>query len=283
MIGGLKLMKTGMWAIVSRRVTISFAVLTFTTLVAFGQTPVQRSPFESFEVATIKPTAPNPQGRWIRMQSANRFEAHSHAVRTLIAAAYDLSPQAISGGPAWVDSDRWDILAKTPGDVRPTLVEQMSMLRQLLLDRFKLGFHREPKELSIYTLSVSKEGPKLKESSVSPNATPEGPPPLVFVLSPTVVRLPARYATIAEFASILQRSPLDRPVVDRTGLRGRYDFDLEFAPDESLWGGILPRPENSDKPGLFKAIQEQLGLRLEATKGPVDVLVIDHIEKPSDN
>ena len=74
-----------------------------------------------------------------------------------------------------------------------------------------------------------------------------------------------------------------RPVVDRTGLSGRYDFDLEFAPDESLWGGMLPRPENSDKPEFFRAIEEQLGLQLKATKGPVDALLIDRIERPSEN
>jgi uncharacterized protein (TIGR03435 family) len=248
-----------------------------------GQTT--RPQFDAFEVATIKPTDPDGgAGRWIRMQSADRFQAHNHAVRTLIAAAYDLNPQAISGGPAWVDSERWDILAKTPGAIRPNLDEQMSMLRDLLKERFKLGFHREPKQLSVYALSVPKGGTKkLKESTVAPDATPEGPPPLIFTLSPTVVRLPARYATMQEFASVLQRSPLDRPVLDRTGLSGRYDFDLEFAPDDRLWAGILPRPENSDLPDLFKAVQEQLGLQLEATKGQVDALVIDRIERPSAN
>jgi uncharacterized protein (TIGR03435 family) len=259
-----------------------FAATLITVLCASAQAP-PRPRFDAFEVATIKPTDPNPTGRWIRMQSANRFQAHNHAVRTLIAAAYDLSPQAISGGPPWVDSDRWDILAKTPGEVRPDLDEQMAMLRRLLSERFQLAFHREPKELSIYTLSVAKGGPKLKESTLSPDATPEGPPPLIFALSPTGARLPARYATMAEFASVLQRSPLDRPVVDRTGLTGRYDFDLEFAPDERLWGGAVPRPEKSDQPDLFKAIQEQLGLRLEATRGPVDALIIDRVERPSEN
>ena len=201
------------------------------------------------------------------MQSVDRFEARNHAVRTLIAAAFEMSPQAISGGPAWVDSDRWDIQAKTPGEIRPNLNEQMTMLRDLLRERFKLTFHREPKRMRIYSLTVARGGPKLKESPVLPDAPPEGPPPLAFVLSPTVVRLPARYVTMSEFASILQRSPLERPVVDQTGLVGRYDFDLEFAPDERLWGGILKRPADSDKPDLFKAIQEQIRLRPEATTG----------------
>lgn len=142
-------MKRGMQAIVHRGLTRSVAVLIFATL-AGSQTPVRRPPFEAFEVATIKPTGPEPTGsRWIRMQSGDRFVAHNHAVRTLIATAFNLSPQAISGGPGWVDSERWDILAKTSGGVRPDLAEQMSMLRQLLSERFKLVYHREPKQLSI--------------------------------------------------------------------------------------------------------------------------------------
>jgi uncharacterized protein (TIGR03435 family) len=250
--------------------------------IASGQTP-QRPQFDRFEVATVKPTGPEPGGRWIKMQSADRFEARNHAVRTLIAAAFDISPQAISGGPAWVVSAHWDIQAKTPGGIRPTLNEQMAMLRDLLRERFKLSFHREQRHMRIYALTVARGGPKLNESTAAPDTRPEGPPPLVFVLSPTVVRLPARYATLSELASVLQRSALERPVVDQTGLTGRYDFDLEFSPDERLWGGILKRPENTDKPDLFKAIQEQIGLRLEATTGPVDTLVIDSVEQPSAN
>ena len=148
------------------------AAFVIPAIAGFGQSS-PRTRFDAFEVATVKPTGSEPGGRWIRMQAAGRFEAHNHAVRTLIAAAYDLSPKAISGAPSWVDSDRWDILAKTPGDVRPNLNEQMSMLRRLLSERFKLTFHREPKELPVYTLTVAKGGPKLKESTVSPDATPK--------------------------------------------------------------------------------------------------------------
>jgi uncharacterized protein (TIGR03435 family) len=219
------------------------------------------------------------------MQTAHQLVAKNHALRTLIAAAYNLNPHAISGGPAWVDSDRYDILAKAPGEVRPNLDEQMRMLRKLLADRFKLTFHREPRELSIFALTVAKSGSKLKESTLSPDASPEGPPPLVFVIFPQVVQLPASGASMAEFASVMQRAALDRPVVDKTGLSGRYDFDLEWTPDESQFGGALGAPASTDgsRPGLFAALQQQLGLRLEATKGPVEVLVIDQIERPSEN
>jgi uncharacterized protein (TIGR03435 family) len=253
----------------------------------FAQSPAARPAFDAFEVATIKLTPLDwSGGRFIRMQSGHRFVAKNHALKTLIAAAYNLTPRAILGAPSWVDSDRYDILAEAPGEVRPNLDEQMAMLRKLLTERFNLTFHREQKEFSIYALTVAKNGPKLKESTISPDASPEGPPPLVFVVSPQSLHLPGRYATMAELASVFQRSALDRPVVDKTGLSGRYDFDLEFTPDESQFDGAFgSRPGNDDsaKPGLFAAMQQQLGLRLEATKGSVEALVVDHIERPSDN
>jgi uncharacterized protein (TIGR03435 family) len=235
-------------------------------------------------VATIKPTDPGFQGRFIRMESTHQLVARNHALNTLIAAAYNLNPRAISGGPAWIESDHYDILAKAPGEVRPNLDEQTAMLRKLLADRFKLTFHREQKELSIYALTVAKSGSKVKESAVSPDDSPIGPPPLIFVVTPPAVRLPGRYATMAELASVFQRGVLDRPVVDKTGLPGRYDFDLEFTPDETQFSGVLGRPpSDAPLPGLFAAIQQQLGLKLETTKGPVDVLVVDRAERPSEN
>ena len=272
----------------SRLLLYKLSLLILATAVgAFTQSLEVRPAFEEFEVATILQTAPSwTGGRFIRMQSANRLVARNHALKTLIAAAYKLSPKAITGGPAWVDSDRYDILAKTPGDVRPNLEEQMAMLRKLLSERFKLTFHREPKELSIYTLSIAKNGPKLRESTVSLNSTPAGPPPLIFIVSPQNVELPGRNESMQELASVMQRSALDRPVIDKTGLLGRYDFDLEWTPDETQFGGALGKPANPNEstvPGLFTAIQQQLGLRLEAKRGLVELLVIDGIGRPKEN
>jgi uncharacterized protein (TIGR03435 family) len=262
---------------------LAVAALIFAAEV-FAQSPAVRPAFDEFEVATIKPADINSPGRWIRMQSANRFYAKNHTLKTLIQAAYNLTPRAVSGGPSWVDSDRYEILAKTPGNVRPTLDEQMSMLRKLLADRFKLTFHREQKEFSIYALTVAKTGSRLKESTFDLDAVPEGPPLLAFVIAPDTVRLPARSVTMPELASVFQRAALDRPVVDHTGLSGRYDFDLEWTPDESQFPGIgFKGTPESTKPDLFTAIQQQLGLRLEATKGPIDTLVIDQAERPSAN
>jgi uncharacterized protein (TIGR03435 family) len=172
-----------------------------------AQPPASRPVFDAFEVATVKPTAPDwTGGRYMRMQTAHQFEARGYQLRVLLAAAYNLTPKAISGGPAWIDSDLYDILAETPGEVRPTLEEQMSMLRKLLAERFNLRFHREEKEFAIYALTVAKGGPKLKESA--PVASPEGAPPLVFRLVPDRARLPARDATMAELAWVMQRAAI---------------------------------------------------------------------------
>jgi uncharacterized protein (TIGR03435 family) len=218
------------------------------------------------------------------MEGAHQFVVRNHVLRTLIAAAYDLNPKAISGGPPWVDSYHFDVLAETPGEIPPNLQEQMSMLRKLFAERFGLKFHREPKDMPVYALAVVKGGAKLKESTASADSFPAGPPPLIFGVSLGSLHLPGRYATMGELASVFQRAVFDRPVIDRTGLNGRYDFDLEFAPDANIFNGAFAgQTSDSDKPGLFTALQEQLGLKLEATKGPVDAMVIDHVEEPSAN
>jgi uncharacterized protein (TIGR03435 family) len=131
---------------------------------------------------------------------------------------------------------------------------------------------------------VAKGGPKLKPSTAPPGTLPE----LINVIYPEEkggvhVMLPARNATIAQFAAMMQRAVLDRAVVDQTRLSGTYDFDLEWTPDENQFGGNLPRSVESTTPSLFVAMQEQLGLRLEATRGPVQALVIDRVERPSEN
>lgn len=259
-----------------------FAVLAVSASGVLAQSPPSRPKFDAFEVATIKPVEPDAKsGRFITMQGTNRFVEKAYTLKLLIAAAYDLNPRTISGGPPWVTSDHYDILAVTPGEVRPTHDEQMSMLRSLLADRFKLTFHREQKVFSIYELELAKNGPKLKPSASQPDDPVVVGPGVVY---PQRVVLPGRNATMEAFVSLLQRAILDRPVVDKTGLSGRYDFDLEWAPDETQFGGALP-PESAaaTSPPLFEAIQQQLGLRLEATRGPVAALVVDTAERPSAN
>jgi uncharacterized protein (TIGR03435 family) len=243
------------------------------------QTP-SRPKFDAFEVATIKAPNEDEQGRYIKMDGTNRFVEVNYTLKGLIAAAYDLNPKSISGGPGWMETDHFDIRAVTPGEVRPTHDEQMRMLRALLTERFKLTFHREKKEFSIYSLELAKGGPKLNQTadaSVPPTVGPG-------VVYPQKIVLPGRNATTGELASLLQRAILDRPVVDRTGLTARYDFDLDWAPDTSQFGGDVPAAsETGPSLPLFEAIQKQLGLRLEATRGEVDALVVDSAQKPSEN
>lgn len=235
----------------------------------------------AFEVATIKPTAPDAKaGRYITMQGSNRFVAKYYTLKLMIAAAYDLSPKVISGGPGWIDSDHFDIVALTPGNTQPSRPEQMAMLRTLLTDRFKLRFHRESKEFSIYALEVAKGGPKMKGSTAPPSELPQ----LISTVYPDHLHLPAKNAAMGDFTSLLQRALLDRPVVDQTGLTGRYDFDLDWAPDETQFGGELPAATaDAQAAPFFTAIEQQLGLRLEATRGNVQALVIDHAEPPTAN
>ena len=251
----------------------------------FAQSPAPRPAFDSFELATVKRTPPDwTGGRWMRMQTARQFEARGYQMRVLIGAAYNLPPSAISGGPAWLNSELYDFQGQVSGDIRPTRDEQMAMLRALVEDRFHLQFHREPKEMPVFELTVAKGGVKIRESP--PLTSPEGPPVLAFVIAPDAVRVPGRSASIAELCAIFQRTALDRAVVDHTGLTGRYDFDLEFTPDDSQFGGQIKTESPDDAkrpPDLLTAMQQQLGLRFDATRGTVSTMVIDHIEKPSDN
>jgi uncharacterized protein (TIGR03435 family) len=246
-----------------------------------AQTPTLRPKFDAFDVATITPVDPNAKAsRFITIQGTHRFVAKNYTLKLLIAAAYNLDPETISGGPGWIDSDHYDIVAITPGEVQPTHDEQMSMLRKLLTDRFKLAFHRAPKVFSLYELRVAKSGAKLKVSA----SPPDTPATLISTVYPDRMLLPARNATMSDFASLMQRAILDRPVVDKTGLTGRYDFDLQWAPDQSQFGGEVPAASaEAPDPQFFTAIQQQLGLKLLATRGPVNALVVDKADRPSPN
>jgi uncharacterized protein (TIGR03435 family) len=255
-------------------------ILTISSIATPPQSPAPRPKFDAFEAATIKPVDPAPKsGRYIVMQGADTFLAKNYTLELLIAAAYELNPHMILSVPSWAESAHFDIVARTPGEIRPTRDEQMQMLRSLLADRFKLTFHRQQEVMSIYELGVDKGGPKMKPSAESADAAPA----VISTVFPDHITMPARNASIGDFVSVLQRAVLDRPVVDKTGLTGRYDFDLTWAPDASQFGGEIPTPEDASSPTFFTAIREQLGLRLEATRGPVEVLVVDNAEPPSPN
>jgi Protein of unknown function (DUF3738). len=233
----------------------------------------------TFEVATVKPVEPDAKaGRYILMEGNNRFVAKNYNLKLLIAAAYDVSAKVISGGPGWVESERFDIVALTPGQTKPRRQDQMAMLRSLLEDRFKLTFHREERAFAIYELVVAKGGPKLKHSEAVANEAGT----LIGTVYPDHIHLPARNASMAEFVSMLQRALLDRPVVDKTGINGKFDFDLDWAPDETQFGGEVPvAPTDASSPPFFVAIEQQLGLHIDAKRGPVSALIVDSAQRPS--
>ena len=237
-----------------RHIMLSAAVLASSC----GESPLKgaqvagsRPSFEAFEVATIKQAAPEDlnAGRYIRMQSAHRFQARNYTVGGLVAAAYDLNPKMISGGPSWMETDRYDVVAATPGELRPSYDDQMRMLRRLLNDRFNLNFHRGRRESAIYELTLAKGGPTLEPSS----ALPDEPYNVTSTLYPAAsggidhAMLPAHNVTIGQFASVLQRAILDRPVVDSTELTGRYDL---------IWNGLRTRANSEANYRQGHPIQE---------------------------
>jgi uncharacterized protein (TIGR03435 family) len=155
------------------------------------------------------------------------------------------------------------------------------MFQKLLADRFQLKFHRDTKELSAYVLTVAKSGPKMTKSDADANALPA-------LFFRALGALTVQNATMDDFAHLMQSAVLDRPVVDQTGLPGKWNFLLKWTPDESQFGGMgvkVPPPSDAidAPPPLFTAIQEQIGLKLDAGKAQVGVLVLDHVEKPSAN
>jgi len=235
-----------------------------------------------FEVATIKPA--RPEGRFsLLVNRSGMLNTTSTSVADLIKFAYDLHPRQITKGPAWLESEKFDITAKPDVGGMPNGPQLKMMVQKLLKERFQLSFHNEKKELSAYAITVTKTGAKLTKSESPLNLPGFGGGPRAFMV---------RNATIEEFAHVLQGNILEQPVVDQTGLGAtRYDFQLKWTPDATQ-GGIGGPPPNAPPaaadpadapPDIFLAFQQQLGLKLENTKAQVDVMVIDRLEKPSEN
>jgi uncharacterized protein (TIGR03435 family) len=238
----------------------------------------------SFEVATIKPSNPDQPGNYFHVDGRN-FTTHNISLTGLIEFAYGIQAKQIVNGPEWIDKDKYDINAVPDSEGQPNDKQWKTMLQKLLADRFALTFHHDKRELPVFALTVAKGGPKNLEINTSGGSLPS----LFFGGTPGGVMLPGRNATMADFAGVIQEAVLDRPVVDQTGLTGRFDFLLKWQPDDSQFGGHLPfapgdsAQSDASLPSLFTALQEQLGLKLEAVKIPVDVIVVDHAQKPSAN
>ena len=220
-----------------------------------------------FEVASIKPSGDATRDTSGSKSGHGRLTMNNVTLKRCIMGAYAIGPNQIVGGPEWLDSLRYSIAAKA--DTAAGDTELMAMLRTLLADRFKLALHRETRPLQVFVLEVAKNGPKLEASKDAESRT-----------SNQRGSIEARKATMARFAEILSRQ-MDFPVVDRTGLEGVFNLKLEWDPESGKPARADAAPDN--RPSIFTAIQEQLGLRLRAQKAPVEVLVIDHAEAPNEN
>jgi uncharacterized protein (TIGR03435 family) len=218
---------------------------------------------QAFEVASVKPDKSGSGAFSINSTPGGRLTATNVTLEMLMAAAYDVQDFQIVGGPNWLNSDRFDVEARAAGN--PDFAQLRPLLRTLLADRFRLKVHRDLKDVSGYALLVGKSEPKLRQNAGDPG--PQG--------SSGRGRITDRKVSMSMFAKQLA-AQLRQPVADRTGLRGDYDFKLEWSP-----GPTSSLSSESDSASLFTALQEQLGLRLGSAKVPVEVLVIDHAEKPT--
>jgi len=229
-----------------------------------------QAPQSSFEVASIKQHVGEVTFSSDPMVRGGRVAATASTLMDMITNAYSLRYDQVSGGPGWATSDHYDIDAKPPGDAAPTADQARQMMQTLLAERFHLKVHRESREVPIYALVVAKNGPKLKASA--PDAAPGG-----FVRATDKGQhMEATKGTMERLASQLSHTA-GRPVIDKTGLTGTYAYTLDWFPSDRI-----PSPD-SNLPSMFDALQDQLGLRLESTKGPQEILVIDRAEKPSEN
>lgn len=239
--------------------------------VVAGHLPLAaQQPAPAFEVASIRPNKSGTSNAVPPSRANGSYSASNVALKSVIANAYEVRIFQIAGDPAWLTTERFDIIARgregTPDRLRP------AMLRTLLAERFKLAAHFETREQQVYTLVLARPdgrlGPRLKPAA--PGNTPDVP---LAAGGPGGARIVGKAVSMDDFARELA-TQFRQTVINRTGLNGRFELDLQYTPDTST----APAPEF---PSIFTAVQEQLGLKLEASRGPVDVLVIDSVDRPA--
>jgi uncharacterized protein (TIGR03435 family) len=245
------------------------AVLVLAVAVCWGQ--VARKP-EAFEVAAIKVHDGPLHSMYTFSSSGPRATYQGYTLRYMVMEAFKLKPYQLSLGasaPDWYSSVYYDIFAKAEGDAPLSHDDFRRMMQSLLTERFHFRFHREQKEMPVYALVVGKGGPKFTESA----------PDAVFQANPGIKgRLQNLVASKFTMDMLADEIAVDRPVVDRTGLSGQYDIRLEATPEYRIVNDVAPGDIR-----VFDALQDQLGLKLQSQKAMVDVLVLDHAEKPSGN
>jgi uncharacterized protein (TIGR03435 family) len=245
--------------------------------------PMTADATPGFEVATIKPNVSGEANlRQLTMNGRN-FVLKNGSLGDLIGFAYNVQMKQIVNGPDWMDKDRYDIAGVPDVEGEPSVDQMRMMVRKLLAERFALKFHNEKRDMPAFVLSVGKTGQKLTASDAKnslPNVGMRG--------MPNGLKLVMTNATVRDFTSFLQMMVLDRPVVNETGIVGRYDLTVTFMPDDSQFNGHPPRTAGVAEgveaaPDLYVAVEQQLGMKLAQEKAAVDVIAIDHVEKPSPN
>jgi uncharacterized protein (TIGR03435 family) len=256
--------------------TAIMASLLLTLLPATAQKPSDSPP--AFEVATIKPSDPNACCSRTFSREGRHFATTNTNLRYLMQYAYNLQAKQITRGPTWIDENRFNVVGVIDGAGEPTDRQWKIALQNLLTDRFHLQLHHDTAEMPAYALTIAKGGSKLTPG--------EGGPRQGMGFSGAVGQTMNGMginASIADFSGELQRIVLDRPIVDRTGLTGTFNIQIAFTREDPQSLGMGPPLPDNAAPTLFTAIQQQLGLKLEPTKAPVDILVIDYAEKPTAN
>jgi uncharacterized protein (TIGR03435 family) len=240
--------------------------------------PMATDAVPKFEVVTVKRSDPDrPAGRVLTTNGRHAI-AQNLTLVDLMTFAFGIHPKQIVGAPDWFSAEKFDIDGVPDVEGEPNSKQFKMLFQSVLTERFGLAFHHDEKELPVYVLTVGKSGPKLTATSHAP-----GDPAKFGMKKPGALTM--ANATMRDFCDDMQALVMDKPVVDHTGLTGTYDFSLNWTPDESQFGGRVPPPTDDPNapPGLYTAIQEQLGLKLEATRAMADAVVIDRVERPSAN
>lgn len=233
-----------------------------------------------FEVATVKPSNPDQKGMGFTYRGGH-FMTINTTLEDILKFCYGLQSKQLEGLPEWAKTEKWDVNGQPDLPGMPNVQQTEAMMQLLVNERFGLKFHEDKKEMPAYVLSVAKGGPKLEAAAADAGSLPG-------LFFRGLGLLTVQNATMKNFTELMQQAVLDRPVVDQTGLTGKYNFTLKWTPDESQFSGLasqMPKPTETDNPPppLYTAITEQVGLKLDAMKAPVKVMVIDHVEKPSAN
>jgi uncharacterized protein (TIGR03435 family) len=232
-----------------------------------------------FEVVTVKPSDPNRPGKLFTIRGRQIMTINT-TMDDLVTFAYSLHVKQIVGAPDWFATEKFDLDGVPDTEGRPDIKQFRMLIQSALTLRFKFTYHQDKKELSVYALTVAKSGPKMTVTIHQPND------PRNFLFR-GLGQLMVTNSTMKDFCDGMQGAVMDRPVVDHTGLTERYDFNLNWTPDDSQFASFGPRPPAKDDPNappsLYTVLPEQLGLKLEATKAMTDVFVIDHVEKPAAN